>query len=68
LFLNYAGYAIIVLLVNKLEKNRKALHFPAGLESATAWENFRVSFIVAAYNEEDCILEKITNSLEQIIP
>src|SRR5882757_1512979 len=69
-FYNYAGYAIIVLLVNKLEKNRKGLATsPAGLESATSMEELPgVSFIVAAYNEEDCILEKITNSLEQDYP
>ena len=65
-FYNYAGYAIIVLLVNKLEKNKKGL---AGIESATLAEELPgVSFIVAAYNEEDCILEKITNSLQQDYP
>lgn len=59
-FYNYAGYAIIIFLWNKLRKPRHTIapddYFPT------------VSFIVAAYNEEDCIERKILNSLEQVYP
>jgi biofilm PGA synthesis N-glycosyltransferase PgaC len=64
-FYNYAGYAIIVLLINKLEKKTAP---PAGLEPVAFTELPTVSFIVAAYNEEDCIHQKIANSLEQDYP
>jgi poly-beta-1,6-N-acetyl-D-glucosamine synthase len=39
---------------------------PVGAVPDGAWPT--VSFIVAAYNEEACIVEKITNSLEQDYP
>jgi len=60
IFYNYIGYAIIAYCIN-LVKKRKAIpdtndFFPT------------VSFIVAAYNEEDCIETKIINSLEQAYP
>jgi cellulose synthase/poly-beta-1,6-N-acetylglucosamine synthase-like glycosyltransferase len=58
---NYAGYAVIVVLFNKLFKNKRAAsNAEPGLPS--------VSFIVAAYNEQDCIREKIENSLQQQYP
>lgn len=60
-FYNYAGYAVIVYLFN----NWKG-------KPATPAENDdflpTVSFIVAAYNEEDCIEQKIANSLELVYP
>lgn len=56
---NYAGYPLLVFLLNKL-KNKKT---PSGSRHLPS-----VSFIVAAYNEEDCIEEKILNSLEQDYP
>lgn len=59
-FYNYAGYAIIVFLFNKL-RNKKQLLPPIDYYPS-------VSFIVAAYNEEDCIEKKIANSLEQKYP
>lgn len=61
-FYNYAGYAIIAAVINKLKrkKNRNNHSEPAYYPS--------VSFIVAAYNEEDCIEEKILNSLQQQYP
>ena len=59
-FYNYAGYAIIIFLLNKL-RNKKTPIPPDGFYPS-------VSFIVAAYNEEDCIERKIENSLEQIYP
>lgn len=57
-FYNYAGYALLVAVWNRFMKKRTAIgpHFPS------------VSFIVAAYNEEYCIEEKIRNSLEQDYP
>jgi len=59
-FYNYAGYAIIILLINKF-KNKKHFDRPNNYYPT-------ISFIVAAYNEEDCIETKIINSLEQIYP
>ena len=59
-FYNYAGYAIIIFLINKFRNNKNFLspdeYYPS------------ISFIVAAYNEEDCIERKIVNSLDQIYP
>ena len=60
-FYNYAGYAVIVYIFNRLKpKPNRATPHPGSLPS--------VSFIVAAYNEEECIKEKIVNSLEQNYP
>ncbi len=62
IFYNYAGYAIIVYCYNALTKALKGQtdelsdFFPA------------VSFIVAAYNEEEFIDEKIINSVGQNYP
>lgn len=58
-FYNYAGYAIIVYLLTRLKRKKQIPpreFYPS------------VSFIVAAYNEEDCIEKKIKNSLQQIYP
>jgi biofilm PGA synthesis N-glycosyltransferase PgaC len=60
IFYNIAGYAIIAAIINKLKSNKR-----------TAGDtNYRpsVSFIVAAYNEEDCIGQKILNSFDQDYP
>jgi cellulose synthase/poly-beta-1,6-N-acetylglucosamine synthase-like glycosyltransferase len=59
-FYNYAGYAIIIFIINKL-KNKKKDSPPADYYPS-------ISFIVAAYNEEDCIEKKIINSFEQVYP
>lgn len=58
-FYNYAGYAIVAFIFVLFKK-----------EKQIANQNFypSVSFIVAAYNEEDCIQKKIENSLQQIYP
>ncbi|MGZ3973683.1 MAG: glycosyltransferase family 2 protein [Flavisolibacter sp.] len=60
MFYNYAGYAIIIFLWNKIRKPKDTIapddYFPS------------ISFIVAAYNEEDCIERKIMNSLQQVYP
>lgn len=54
---NYVGYAVIVVLLNALKKRlRQTLPAPNTVLPS-------VSFIVAAYNEADCIEEKINNSL-----
>lgn len=54
-FYNYIGYALIVYVINLVTKKKKPEqneYFPS------------VSFIVAAYNEEDFIEKKIKNCLE----
>jgi poly-beta-1,6-N-acetyl-D-glucosamine synthase len=58
IFYNYAGYAVILFFLNKLKGRKKPMapYYPS------------VSFIVAAYNEEDCIEKKILNSLDQDYP
>lgn len=59
IFYNYAGYAILVYLLNRFIPQK-----------STITENFfpSVSFIVAAFNEEDFIEKKITNSFQQDYP
>jgi poly-beta-1,6-N-acetyl-D-glucosamine synthase len=59
-FYNYAGYAIIIFIWNKV-RNRKHLVVPDSYYPS-------VSFIVAAYNEEECIEKKVINSLQQAYP
>src|ERR1700722_5765703 len=57
---NYAGYAIIARLLTKMSK------VPASYPIASAPPpQPRVSFIVAAYNEQDVIEKKILHSLQQ---
>jgi cellulose synthase/poly-beta-1,6-N-acetylglucosamine synthase-like glycosyltransferase len=59
-FYNYLGYALIIYIINRLKRKKKNL----------SQNNFfpSVSFIVAAYDEEDCIEKKIINSLQQSYP
>ena len=59
-FYNYIGYAVIAYFFTH-PRNKKR-----NLKPDTAPPS--VSFIVAAYNEEDCIENKIANSLEQRFP
>jgi cellulose synthase/poly-beta-1,6-N-acetylglucosamine synthase-like glycosyltransferase len=61
-FYNYAGYAIIIGCLNFLRKKRS--------KDTSEDRSFfpTVSFIVAAYNEEDFIEKKVRNSLEQDYP
>jgi cellulose synthase/poly-beta-1,6-N-acetylglucosamine synthase-like glycosyltransferase len=66
-FYNYAGYAIIAVLLNKLQKKPKET-FPEDQEPIPDTHLPSVSFIVAAYNEEDHIEEKIKNCLSQDYP
>ncbi|HET6252707.1 MAG TPA: glycosyltransferase family 2 protein [Puia sp.] len=75
-FYNYIGYILPVYLWNRLRKPRTPRkphtpHHPTPPASTLPkrpedWPT--VSFIVAAYNEKDCIREKILNSLEQDYP
>lgn len=59
-FYNYLGYALIVYVLNQFKKTK-----PSEEEN----EFFpTISFVVAAYNEEDCMEEKISNSLDQDYP
>ncbi len=60
-FYNYAGYAVIVYLLNRLKSKPKAAENDAQFFPT-------VSFIVAAFNEEDCIEKKVINSLQQRYP
>jgi len=61
-FYNYAGYAIIIGCLNFFRKKQ-----PKNTSGNTPFSP-TVSFIVAAYNEEDFIEKKIRNSLEQDYP
>ncbi len=63
IFYSYLGYVLIVLVFNKLLlKNKESLegkkqvHLPS------------LTLLVAAYNEEDCIEEKVLNSLSLEYP
>ena len=60
IFYNYAGYAKIAQFINSLGRS------PAS--SGTTTHLPGISFIVAAYNEEDFIEKKILNSLQQDYP
>jgi poly-beta-1,6-N-acetyl-D-glucosamine synthase len=53
---NYAGYAVIAYVLMRLRGRRAG-----GKEEDTAGFTPGVSFIVAAYNEEDCVQQKIDN-------
>jgi len=60
-FYNYAGYAIIVYIFNKLTGSRQSIEKDPGFHPT-------VAFIVAAFNEQDVIKQKIVNSLELDYP
>jgi cellulose synthase/poly-beta-1,6-N-acetylglucosamine synthase-like glycosyltransferase len=59
-FYNYAGYALIIFILSLFRKKQKQSvpndFFPS------------ISFIVAAYNEEECLERKIENSIHQNYP
>jgi len=61
---NYVGYVIPVYLLNRLGKR----HIPPIPPIPGRQAQPTVSFIVAAYNEKDCIREKVLNSLDQDYP
>lgn len=57
IFYTYAGYGLIVLVLNRLFNRDKGK-----LEDEINQELPSVTLLVAAYNEQDCIKEKILNS------
>lgn len=57
---NYIGYAMIAFIINKLLPKTKPFF--------NSDQQPTISFIVAAYNEEEVIERKIINSLEQNYP
>jgi biofilm PGA synthesis N-glycosyltransferase PgaC len=59
---NYIGYVIPIFLWNRLRNTPP----PPRPQRPEDWPT--ISFIVAAFNEEDCIREKIVNALEQDYP
>ena len=59
IFYNYAGYALILFVINRLRPKKTSPETESFVPS--------VSFIVAAFNEEDCIEKKILNSLNVYI-
>src|SRR5258705_3229419 len=61
IFYNYAGYAVIAYALNKLKRPP-----PPPSDNKDFYPT--VSFIVAAFNEEDFIREKVLNSLQQEYP
>jgi biofilm PGA synthesis N-glycosyltransferase PgaC len=60
LFYTYIGYGLLLLIRVKLSPKKK--HILSSTEVPA------VTLIVAAYNEADCILEKISNSLQLDYP
>src|ERR1700722_19688122 len=61
LLFNSAGYALIAIIINKLFPRSREKGGPGAAEPY-------LSFIVAAYNEADCIATKIENCLAQDYP
>jgi biofilm PGA synthesis N-glycosyltransferase PgaC len=62
-FYNYAGYALIAYTLTALRRRH-----PEKTQAEMTPFTPSISFIVAAYNEEECIGEKIVNCLEQDYP
>ena len=60
LFHSYGGYAIIALLILKLRKKKEIIKIEESNKSVT--------LLIAAYNEQDFIEEKIKNSLALSYP
>jgi len=60
-FYNYGGYAVLAWLFTRLRGKKEPINIPPDFTPS-------VSFIVAAYNEEAIIREKLVNSLELDYP
>lgn len=60
IFWNYIGYAIPIWVLNKLGLGRRRMD---AMATSTLEDPPSVSFIVAIFNEEECIEEKIQNTL-----
>ena len=67
-FYNYIGYVFPIYLWNRISNPGKPSAAVLNSTPATPHNWPSVSFIVAAYNEKDCIREKILNSLDQDYP
>lgn len=63
IFYTYVGYGLIVFVLNRLLKKNKVT-----LEVSEEDELPSLTLLVAAYNEQDCIEEKILNSLSLEYP
>ena len=63
IFYNYIGYALLILPINYFKIQKIPGHHIAEKSFFPT-----ISFIVPAFNEEDCIKEKIINSLGQLYP
>ena len=57
LFYGYLGYGVILTLINSLKNGKSTLSYPKSTNIPD------LAFLVAAYNEEDCIESKIINTL-----
>lgn len=62
LFYGYLGYGVILTLINSIKNGKSTLSSPAVTNTPD------IAFLVAAYNEEDCIESKIINTLELHYP
>jgi biofilm PGA synthesis N-glycosyltransferase PgaC len=61
-FYTYLGYGVIIFLLSKIKRHAKATHY----QNENEWPE--VTLIIAAYNEENFIKEKITNTLSLDYP
>jgi cellulose synthase/poly-beta-1,6-N-acetylglucosamine synthase-like glycosyltransferase len=61
LFYGYLGYGIILTLINLLKNGKSTL-------SSEVTNTPDIAYLVAAYNEEDCIESKIINTLDLDYP
>jgi len=62
IFYSYAGYGFIVLVLNRLLNKKVTLEVDKKAKLPT------LTLLIAAYNEQDCIEEKILNSLSLDYP
>ena len=62
IFYTYLGYGVVIFILSKLKKR------PAVQRPVTDEQLPQVTLLVAAYNEESCIEEKIVNSLNLDYP
>ena len=63
-FYTYLGYGILLWLINRVKSWFKQASAPA---DSTTFEP-PAALVIAAYNEEDCIEEKINNTLSLHYP
>lgn len=63
IFYSYVGYGILVWILVKLKSAFKGRQSATSMQPASGDQYPAVALVVAAYNEEDFILEKIRNTL-----